>query len=241
MKRKIILKLIPIYILVLFGVFVLSAACSWIIESVSTMSYEDQRHIVIIDAGHGGVDGGATSCTGILESTINLEIALRLNDMMRLFGIRTQMIRESDISVYTEGETIAQKKVSDLKERVRIVNQTSNGILISIHQNTFSEDKYWGMQAFYAKTEGSKQLAERIQDSIRSALSPDNHRIAKRSESVYLMENVLCPAVLVECGFLSNPGEEAKLRDPTYQKELCSMFACVFSQYLSDGNEIPIL
>ena len=235
LKRKLILQLLPVYVLVLAGVIALTAVCERTIETMSPMIREE-RHTVIIDPGHGGVDGGATSCTGVLESNLNLEIALRLNDMMRLLGIQTLMIRDSDMSVYTEGETIAQKKVSDLKQRVRVINQTNKGILISIHQNTFSEEKYWGTQVFYANTDGSRELAEQIQGRIKTILSPGNHRKIKKSEGVYLIEKVLCPAVLVECGFLSNPEEEALLRDPTYQKKLCSVIAIACSQYLSDGN-----
>ena len=114
----------------------------------------ERNHRIVIDAGHGGIDGGATSCTGVLESTINLQIALRLNDLMHLLGYETVMIRTTDTSVYTEGNTIAAQKVSDLKERVRIVNETENAILISIHQNIFPDSRYDGAQVFYAPTEG---------------------------------------------------------------------------------------
>ena len=107
---------------------------------------------IVIDAGHGGIDGGATSCSGKRESTYNLEIALRLEDLMHLLGHDTKMIRTTDVSVYTKGETIAQQKNSDLKERVRIVHEAENSLLISIHQNHFSDSKYHGAQVFYADT-----------------------------------------------------------------------------------------
>ena len=152
------------------GVYLVLLACFLLVgiggsHAVTVLSENApiaNRTTVIIDAGHGGVDGGATSCTGVLESQLNLEIALRLDDLMHLLGIRTTMIRTTDISVYTEGETIAAKKVSDLKERVRIVNETEKAVLISVHQNYFSDNRYSGAQVFFADTPVSQQLAQAL-------------------------------------------------------------------------------
>ena len=190
-------------------------------------------HCIIIDAGHGGVDGGATSCTGKLESAFNLEIALRLEDLFHFLGWETKMIRRTDISVYTKGETIAQKKVSDLKERVRICNETENAVLLSIHQNNFSDGRYSGAQVFYAANEDSKALAQQLQNLFQ-ILNPGSRRQIKKAESVYLMEHIGCTGILIECGFLSNPSEEAKLRDPEYQKRLCTVIASGVTNFL-DG------
>lgn len=189
---------------------------------------------IIIDAGHGGVDGGATSCTGKLESAFNLEIAQRLDDLFHLLGFHTYMIRTTDISVYTKGETIAQKKVSDLKERVRICNETENAVLLSIHQNNFSDSRYSGAQVFYAPTKDSDSLAKALQDSFKSTVNPGSNRQTKKADGVYLMEHIDCTGILVECGFLSNPQEEAKLRSEEYQKKLCSVIAATVSNFL-DG------
>ncbi|MBR4972557.1 MAG: N-acetylmuramoyl-L-alanine amidase, partial [Oscillospiraceae bacterium] len=131
----------------------------------------EREQIIVIDAGHGGEDGGAVSCSGALESHINLQIALRLNDLLHLLGYETIMIRSTDISVYTEGSTIAARKVSDLKQRVRTVNQTKNAILISIHQNTFPDGKYSGAQVFYNQNVSAKELAERMQQTFVSHLN----------------------------------------------------------------------
>lgn len=191
-----------------------------------------QKKCVIIDAGHGGEDGGATSCTGVLESSINLEIALRLEDLMHLLGIETVMIRRTDISVYTQGNSIAAKKVSDLKQRVKIANQTKNAVLISIHQNHFSDSQYGGAQVFYAPVGDSDQLAKSLQSAIVQSLNPGSNRKAKRADGVYLMQHIECPGILVECGFLSNPEEEAKLRSEIYQKKLCCVIAAVTDSYL---------
>ena len=189
---------------------------------------QTSRRVFIIDAGHGGVDGGATSCTGVLESAINLEIALRLNELMQLLGYETVMIRITDTSIYTQGNTIAAQKLSDLKERVRIVNEQENGVLISIHQNTFSDSRYHGPQVFYGGEGGSsKELAHLLQTALTANLSPDSKRKCKKSSGVFLMEHIENPGVLIECGFLSNPREEAMLRDAVYQKKLCCVIASV--------------
>ena len=191
------------------------------------------RTTIIIDAGHGGVDGGAVSCTGVYESNINLEIALKLDDLMHLLGIPTVMIRDTDKSVYTEGETIAAKKVSDIKERIRIVNATPKAILLSIHQNNFTDARYSGAQVFYNQQNNSKQLAETIQSALRENIDQNNKRQTKQTHGVYLMEHIHCTGVLIECGFLSNVKEEALLRDSNYQKKLCGVIASTISQYLN--------
>lgn len=221
-----------IYFLV---VSVFLAATWWGSRAVTVISQEipvERDHTIVIDAGHGGEDGGAVSCTGVKESTVNLEIALRLNDLLRLMGYRTQMIRTTDISVYTSGNTLAQKKVSDLKERVRIVNQGGNTVLLSIHQNTYSDAKYAGAQIFYAPEGDSKALADALQTAFRENLNPGSSRESKQAEGIYLMEHIRCTGVLVECGFLSNPGEEARLRDPGYQQRLAVVLGTTVSNYL---------
>ena len=203
-------------------------------ETVTTIAQTKpifRNHTVIIDAGHGGEDGGATSCSGILESTFNLEIALRLDDLMHLLGYDTKMIRTTDISVYTEGTTIAAKKVSDLKQRVKLVNETDGGLLVSIHQNTFSDRRYSGAQVFYNKAEGSSQLASAMQTLFTRSINPGSHRKSKSAQGVYLMEHIDQPGVLVECGFLSNPEEEAMLRTKEYQQKICCTIASAVSEY----------
>lgn len=215
---------------VIFAAFFGSRAVTVLAENTPVQ----RRHCIILDAGHGGVDGGATSCTGVLESTYNLEIALRLNDLCHLLGYETKMIRTTDISVYTKGDTIAQKKVSDLKERVRIVNETENGLLISIHQNNFPDSRYHGAQVFFSRTEGSEQLARQMQDAFKNSINPGSNRMIKQSDGIYLMENIKKTGILVECGFLSNPEEEANLRSEGYQKKLCCVIASSVSSFLSN-------
>ena len=192
----------------------------------------ERKHTVIIDAGHGGEDGGATSCTGKLEKEYNLEIAMRLNDLMHLMGLHTKMVRTTDISVYTQGQTIAAKKVSDLKNRVNAVNETENGLLVSIHQNTFSDGKYSGAQVFYAAEGESQVLAEQLQSTFCQTLNPGSNRRCKRADGVYLMEHIEKTGILVECGFLSNVQEEAKLRTSEYQKKLSCVIAATVCNFL---------
>lgn len=191
------------------------------------------RTCVVIDAGHGGVDGGAVSCTGVEESKINLEIALRLNDLMHLLGIKTYMIRTEDISIYTSGETIAAKKVSDLKNRVRIINEMPNGLLISIHQNFFEDFRYSGAQVFYKE---DPTFAKQLQTAFVNTLNPGSNRKVKKASGVYLMKNVTCPGALIECGFLSNFEEESKLKNEDYQKKICCVIGTVSSCYIYNQN-----
>ena len=223
-----------VYILVI-GLFL--AVVMWGNEAVTTMVEGrplTRKHCIVIDAGHGGVDGGATSCTGRLESGFNLEIALRLDDLFHLLGYETRMIRTTDSSVYTSGETIAQKKVSDLKERVRVINETENAILLSIHQNNFTDSKYSGAQVFYGGAGESEALAKALQSAFVSSVNPGSNRQCKKSQGVYLMEHINCTGVLIECGFLSNVQEEAKLRSPEYQKQLCCVIAATAASFLSN-------
>lgn len=236
MKKGNWVAMLPFYLL---AAIVCIGLARWGSDSVTASVQSSavvREHTVIIDAGHGGIDGGATSCTGVLESGINLEIALRLNDLLRLLGHDTVMIRTTDTSIYTEGNTIAAQKVSDLKERVRICNETENGILVSIHQNTFSDSRYGGAQVFYAPTEGSQALANGLQTRFCEILNPGSNRKSKSAQTVYLLQNIKCTGVLVECGFLSNPEEEAKLRDPEYQRRICCVIAGSLQEFLHSGG-----
>lgn len=236
MKRVHYLGLVPFYLL---AAILCIGIAHWGSEAVTTAVQTgavEREHTVIIDAGHGGIDGGATSCTGKLESGYNLQIALRLNDLFRLLGYHTVMIRTTDTSVYTEGNTIAAQKISDLNERVRIVNETEDGILISIHQNTFSGSRYSGAQVFYADTDGSRELAQLLQSGFTSSINPGSNRKCKKADSVYLLKQINSTGVLIECGFLSNPQEEAKLGSSLYQLKLCCVIVSAFCEFLNQNS-----
>ena len=192
------------------------------------------KHCIVIDPGHGGEDGGAVSIANLPESGYNLEISLRLQDMFHLLGYQTRMIRTEDVSTYTKGETLAQKKASDLKERVRIANETEGALLLSIHQNHFPDPQFAGAQVFFAQTEGSETLAKQIQNGLIASVNPGSKRQVKKAENIYLMTHIQCPGVLIECGFLSNTQEERQLRDSEYQKKLVAVIAAATGRFLSN-------
>lgn len=233
MKRDTWVSFVPFYLLVVIFFLGVAHIGSETVTTVSQQRPVSRENYIIIDAGHGGIDGGATSCTGVLESHINLQIALRLEQVFHLLGYDTVMIRRTDESVHTEGNTIASQKVSDLKERVRICNETPGAILISIHQNTFSDNRYHGAQVFYGKNQDSSRLAQDVQQQLIQALNPGSNRKAKKGSGVYLLENISCPGILIECGFLTNPEEEALLRDSEYQIKLCAVLAASVSSHLA--------
>lgn len=190
---------------------------------------------LILDAGHGGEDGGAVSLTGVPESNINLAVVLRLDQLLGFYGISPVLLRDSDVSIYDPGcETLRQKKVSDLRNRAAIIEGTENAVVISIHQNTFTNPAYHGAQVFFRAGEESKALAEMVQSALREGIDPGNKRTpTKIPDSVYLMKHITCPAILVECGFLSNPTEEGKLRSGNYQTQLA---LCIASAWLRSGE-----
>jgi len=233
-KGLLFYNLLPVNCLVAAGLLLTAYYGSKAVSTIAEQRPVADRKTVVIDAGHGGMDGGATSYTGVLESQFNLEISLKLNDLMHLLGIRTRLIRDTDQSVHTSGETIAQKKVSDLKERVRIVNETDNSLLVSIHQNQFPDSRYSGAQIFYAPTGGSKALASLLQSSFVQHLNPGSNRQIKKADGIYLMQRINCTGVLIECGFLSNPQEEYLLRSDEYQRKICCVIACAVSTHLFD-------
>ena len=229
-------QLIPVYGMVFLLTILVALVGNKAVQTISETAKFSQNYTIIIDAGHGGEDGGAISCTGIRESTINLEIALRLNDLMQFLGYHTKMIRTEEMSIYTDGETIAQKKVSDLKERVRICNETEDSILLSIHQNTFSDSRYSGAQVFYPETAGSQEFAEHLQEAMIRTVNPGSKRAAKKAQGIYLMEHIQCPGILVECGFLSSAEEEARLRSVTYQQKLSCVIATTVACFILDAQ-----
>lgn len=192
--------------------------------------------VLILDPGHGGEDGGAVSVTGTHESVINLDIAVRLSDLSGLLGVPCKMTRSSeDIAYPRELKTTAKRKVYDQKSRVAFINGTENAVLLSIHQNFFPKRSAHGPQAFYAKTPGSDAFAGYLCASLDAALLPGNNRPAKPiAENIYLMKNVRCPAVLVECGFLSNAAEAKALDDGNYRLKTAAALGGAYLQYLND-------
>lgn len=192
-----------------------------------------QGRVLIIDPGHGGEDGGAVSVSGVPESGINLAVALDCEQVAGLFGIPVQLLRSDDTSLAdAEAETLREKKRSDLERRVEIVNCTENAVLLSIHQNNFSEPEYYGAQVFFRPEEKSHLWASRTQEQLRNGIDPENRRQPKEiPEDIYLMSHIDCPAILVECGFLSNPREDQLLQTPSHQ---CLLAVILMGSYLNN-------
>lgn len=189
---------------------------------------------IVLDAGHGGEDGGAQGATGVLEKDVNLAIAKVLREMFVSSGFKVEMTRDEDVSIYDDSaSTVRQKKVSDLRNRLKIINSNENGVLISVHQNKFTDSKYSGAQIFYSKNDQlSRELAEQMKKSIVGLLQPDNTREIKPCDkNIFILWESKIPSVIVECGFLSNEEEEAKLKDPLYQKKMAFAIYCGFLQY----------
>ncbi len=198
---------------------------------------------VIIDAGHGGMDGGTQSEDGVLEKDVNLEISKALQSVLELYGYRTLMTRVDDNVQYDKGaDTIREKKVSDIHNRMAMIESEANAVFISIHQNHFSQSQYNGAQVFYSSNHNdSKLLAQRIQDSFKSNLQPENNREIKKSGTeIYLLYHSQIPSVMVECGFMSNPNEAKLLADKDYQKKLALVIANGIMNYLGTETEVKI-
>ena len=232
MKVKTIYLMILAVILITFCL-VMYSAFSNITARTDSDSLE-QQPMIVIDAGHGGEDGGA-EVDGVLEKDINLSIAGKLSEILRLCGCRVTEIRDEDISVYdSDAQTLREKKVSDLKRRVKIANENDNNILVSIHQNKFDNSAYSGAQLFYSSNhDDSRVLAESIRGAITSLLQKDNTRELKPAGSdIYLLDHAEVPAVIVECGFISNPEECAMLCDGSYRREMSFAVTTGFIDYI---------
>lgn len=234
-KRHFGVSMLPVYVLVLGCFLFAGIGGSRAITTLAERAPVTDRKCVIIDAGHGGIDSGTVAPDGEYESTINLQIALRLEGVLQLLGVDTVMIRTTDTSIHTQGNTIAAQKVSDLKMRVKIVNQTDNAILISIHQNYYSDSRYSGAQVFYSPFGESQALAKELQAELVNSLNPGSNRECKQGDGIYLLQNIKKTGVIIECGFLSNYEESAKLQDGKYQQKLSAVIASVCSRYLH-GN-----
>lgn len=221
------------YLYAIVLVLILSIGMSH--AATQVVSSQDQllNHVIIIDAGHGGMDGGTSGASGVTESSVNLDIALRLDDLLGLLGYETVMTRTEDVSLGTQGSTVREQKRSDLINRVAQVNSYPESILVSIHQNFFPQSQYSGPQVFYAATDGSQPLAERMQHQLNTSLTKGSSRSCKKSDGVYLMEHIETTGILIECGFLSNPTEETLLQQPEYQKKLCCVIASVLAQQVN--------
>ena len=232
-KKKLLLFWAPVLLIATSILSVLVAAAK--VQSIaSAAAAVGDKPLIILDPGHGGMDGGATGPDGLLEKDLNLAISLNLRDLLRFAGYSVLLTRETDCSIHDSGaSTIRQMKVSDIHNRMKIMQEHPGSIFISIHQNHFTQSKYWGAQFFYPTSEDSgKALAEELRKTFCAQLQPDNTREIKPSGSdIYLMQHATTTAVLAECGFLSNPDEAAKLSSPEYQKQAAFALFCGILNY----------
>lgn len=192
--------------------------------------------VIIIDAGHGGMDGGAVASDGTQEQYLNLDIAQKMNEYLTKLGYKTVMTRSDDASIHdADAKTIRQQKVSDIHNRLKIIESNTDSVFVSIHQNFYTESKYSGTQVFYsANNPYSENLARCIQESVVSSLQPQNTRQIKESgSSIYLLHHSTVPSVLVECGFLSNPEETEKLKSEKYRMQMAEAVCKGIINYLN--------
>ena len=201
-----------------------------------TVAYGAPGLTVVLDAGHGGEDGGAKSASGVLEKDINLAIALRLRDLLEANGISVVLTRSTDVLLYDRNvDYHGRKKALDLAARRKIAEETQNCIFVSIHMNAFPQTQYHGLQVWYSPNHtDSVILAKTVQELAQSQLQPENdRRVKSATSSIYLLHHLTVPAILVECGFLSNPQEAEKLATSEYQDQLAFLLFLA----LTDGMQ----
>ena len=191
-------------------------------ETLETVSLPVSNKVIVLDAGHGSPDGGAESANGVHEDDINLSITLKVQSLLEQSGATVILTRSDENGIYDlDKKTLKEKKVSDIKNRVKIGNESSADMFVSIHLNKIPQSQYWGWQTFYRKNdENSKKIADCIQNSLKTTIQKENNRVALGIDNIYIVKNVTIPIGIVECGFLSNPEEEKLLQQEEYQDKL---------------------
>ena len=217
-------KLIVIVIVIVVGmVSFIGVNLSLVKETINTnKKLQIGNKLILIDAGHGGIDGGTSSQDGTAEKDINLSIAIKLKENLQKSGYEVAMTREGDTGLYLKGGTIRAKYIEDLRNRCDLKKSTNCDMLISIHLNHFSESKYYGAQVWYSDYKESAILASIVQKNFRMDLDPNNKRVQKPAKNAYriLREYDNMPSIIAECGFLSNYEEEQKLKSDDYQQKI---------------------
>ena len=211
------------------------------LDAAFTEDEPDLFPTIVIDAGHGGEDGGASLYGGAPEKELNLLIASDLRDMLTVMGFNVVMTRTDDTLLYDKNfDYQGHKKSMDLANRLKIARETENAILISIHMNAFPESKYSGLQVYYSKNDtGSQKLAHLVQEINKTAISPDNNRKIKQAGSnIYLLDRFEGVAILIECGFLSNDAERELLNTAEYRQKLSAVFLAAITEFVSDDENI---
>ncbi len=232
LKRKSVILYIVFFIIYL----ILIIFAFYNIDNYSAVNVEyNSLPVIVIDAGHGGEDGGAVA-NNVVEKNINLSISNKLRDIFISSGFNVKMTRSSDKMINESGDTLRERKVSDMKNRLKLFNESENNIVISIHQNKFTQEEYKGSQVFYStNNKESEKLALSIKTSIKTLIQPHNEREIKPADrNIYLLYNSKTPSVIVECGFISNIEEARVLKDSAYQNKIA--FA-IYSGFLDYYNK----
>ena len=231
-----------------FGIFIITAlllsaflfGIALINRNKAVMSSEsiEKEQVIIIDAGHGGEDSGAVGKNGVLEKDLNLAVAMTVGRILENNGFKVIYTRTEDKLLYKEEENVKGiRKISDLKNRCKIANENPDAIFVIIHMNSFGKEKYSGLQVYYSEgKEESMAIAEKIQNSVRTALQPDNNRKIKSSQSMYVLDNTDNVAILIECGFLTNEDECKRLSEKEYQNNLSFAIVCGIIEYVEEKN-----
>ena len=234
-----------LYLLVLLVLFAGFAAILWrgsaINASKNLVLEQAGKAVLVIDPGHGGMDGGAVAADGTVEAGINLAVGLQMEALSELLGREVLLTRREDVSLHDEAAgSVRQKKVSDLKNRAGLANSVPGAVLVSIHQNSLpSSVVTHGAQVFWNRQEGARELASLVQDSLNRYVNAGNEKIPKQIQpTIYLMKHVTAPGIIVECGFLSNREETELLQDPEHQTRLAAAIAAGYLRCAA-GEEVP--
>lgn len=208
---------------VLIGCFVVLAVCARITErALPTAAAASSKPVIVLDAGHGGMDSGAVGASGVLEKDVNLAIVLALRDMFEMSGFEVVLTRDEDISIYDPGvEGIRNQKLSDMDNRLEIIQKYPDSIFLCVHQNNYTDPQYFGGQMFYNNNNTQNRTLAQIMQKKFAQLQPGNGREIKLTgDELFLLKSNKNPSLMIECGFLSNPDEEQKLSTWEYQQKV---------------------
>ena len=236
-RKKIIYVVLSLFLLVLVFSYTLNINKNNN-DYISTVSLSVSGKVVVLDAGHGKPDEGAESSNGTTEAETNLKIVLKLQNLLEQSGCAVILTRSDENGIYDlDSKTLKQKKISDIRNRVKIGNESQADIFVSIHLNKIPQQQYDGWQTFYNKeSEQGRKLATLIQQNLNESIQKENKRVASKIENIYIINNVEIPTTIVECGFLSNPEEERKLLDDSYQNKLAWG---IYNGIIDYFNDIP--
>ena len=234
-KKKILKIVLTVFLIIFVFSFTLNKKENN--DYIETVSLPVSGKIIVIDAGHGVPDEGAEAADGTTEAETNLKIALKLQNLLEQSGCTVILTRSDENAIYDiDSQTLRQKKISDIRNRVKIGNESSADIFVSIHLNKIPQQQYDGWQTFYnKKSEEGRKLATSIQNNLNEAIQKENKRVASKIENIYIINNVEIPTTIVECGFLSNPEEEKNLLDDSYQNRLAWGIYNGIINYFGDG------